>query len=170
MTWCDKRIRVNIFKCCREFLVSINEMYRKLLHQIYVFFRLNHSICLLKRWWNINYIGATEHIQGTILYLLYVLHRPDDGCFTAETCSPDVIDISSMNWYTYVVLDGKIHIFVLHSGMAPTKKIIISRLSKSEAQVLLQALISKSDTVFVSRALFISTRVLLNLSVTNFGA
>ena len=32
-----------------------------------------------------------------ILYLVYVLHWPDDGCFTAETCSPDQIDISSMS-------------------------------------------------------------------------
>ena len=37
-----------------------------------------------------------------ILYLVYVLHWPDDGCFTAETCSPDVIDISLMGCYTYV--------------------------------------------------------------------
>jgi len=29
-------------------------------------------------------------------YLVYVLHWPDDGCFTAETCSPNVIDISSL--------------------------------------------------------------------------
>jgi len=27
---------------------------------------------------------------------VYVLHWPDDGCFTAETCSPDVINISSL--------------------------------------------------------------------------
>ena len=39
-----------------------------------------------------------------ILYLVYVPHWPDDGCFMAETCSPDVIDISSMHRYTYVVL------------------------------------------------------------------
>ena len=31
-----------------------------------------------------------------ILHRVYVLHWPDDGCFTAETCSPDVIDISSL--------------------------------------------------------------------------
>ena len=28
-----------------------------------------------------------------ILHLVYVLHWSDDGCFTAKTCSPDVIDI-----------------------------------------------------------------------------
>jgi hypothetical protein len=28
-----------------------------------------------------------------ILYLVYVLHWLDDGCLTAETCSPHVIDI-----------------------------------------------------------------------------
>jgi len=38
-----------------------------------------------------------------ILYPVYVLQWPDDGCFTAETCSPNVIDISSMRLYTYVV-------------------------------------------------------------------
>jgi len=38
-----------------------------------------------------------------ILYLAYVLHWPDDGCFTAETCSPDVTYISSLCWCTYVV-------------------------------------------------------------------
>jgi len=32
-----------------------------------------------------------------------ICYWPDGGCFTAETCSPDVIDISSMRWYTYVV-------------------------------------------------------------------
>jgi len=31
-----------------------------------------------------------------ILYLVYVLHWPDDGHFTAETCGPDVIDIPSL--------------------------------------------------------------------------
>jgi len=31
-----------------------------------------------------------------VLYLVYVLHWPGDGRFTAETCSPDVIDISLM--------------------------------------------------------------------------
>jgi len=30
------------------------------------------------------------------------------SCFTAETCSPYVIDISSPCWCTYVVLDGKV--------------------------------------------------------------
>ena len=30
------------------------------------------------------------------VHLVYVLHWPNDGCLTAETCSPDVIDISSM--------------------------------------------------------------------------
>jgi len=29
------------------------------------------------------------------LYLIYVLLWPDDGCFTAETCRLDVIDILS---------------------------------------------------------------------------
>ena len=31
-----------------------------------------------------------------ILYLVHVLHWPDDGCFTAETCRPDVTDIPLM--------------------------------------------------------------------------
>ena len=31
-----------------------------------------------------------------ILHLVYVQHWPDDGCLTAETCSPDVIDIASL--------------------------------------------------------------------------
>ena len=31
-----------------------------------------------------------------ILYLVNVLRWLDDGCFTVEICSPDVIDISSM--------------------------------------------------------------------------
>jgi len=30
------------------------------------------------------------------MYLVYVLLWPDDGCLTAETCGPDVTDISSM--------------------------------------------------------------------------
>jgi len=73
------------------------------LHQGYMF-----------RPWNNHHQAAAENIQGTIqactlilctlvLYLVYVLHWPDDGCFTAETCSADVADISSMRWYTYVV-------------------------------------------------------------------
>ena len=38
-----------------------------------------------------------DSIERTlILYLVYVLNWPDDGCFMAETCSPDVIDISSL--------------------------------------------------------------------------
>jgi len=44
--------------------------------------------------------------------------------------------------------------------------IITPSLSKSE----MHALISKSDTVFVSRALFISTRGLFKLLITNFGS
>ena len=43
-------------------------------------------------------------------YLVHVLHWPDDGCFTAETCSPDVIDISSLLMYICCVLDCNIHI------------------------------------------------------------
>ena len=35
-------------------------------------------------------------VHTYVLYLVYVLHWPDDGCFTAETCSADVIDISSL--------------------------------------------------------------------------
>ena len=31
-----------------------------------------------------------------IMYFVYVLHWPDDGCFTNETFRPDVTDISSM--------------------------------------------------------------------------
>jgi len=46
-----------------------------------------------------------------ILYLVYVLHWPDGSYFTAEICSHVVTDISSMRWYTYAVLDGKIHVF-----------------------------------------------------------
>jgi len=42
----------------------------------------------------VNNMGS--HRVQLILYLVYVLHWPDDGCFTAETCSPDVIDISSI--------------------------------------------------------------------------
>jgi len=30
------------------------------------------------------------------VYLVYVLHWTDDGRFTAETCSPDLNDISSL--------------------------------------------------------------------------
>jgi len=45
-----------------------------------------------------------SHRVHTILYLVYVLHWPDVGCLTAETCSPGVIDISSLCWCTYVVL------------------------------------------------------------------
>jgi len=45
-----------------------------------------------------------------ILYIVYVLHWPDDGCFTAETSSPDVTDISSL--YICCVLDGNIHIYL----------------------------------------------------------
>jgi len=37
------------------------------------------------------------------VHLVCVLHWLDDGCFTAETCSRDVIDISSLCWCTYVV-------------------------------------------------------------------
>jgi hypothetical protein len=38
-----------------------------------------------------------------ILHLVYVLHWSGDGCFTAETCSPDVTDISSLCLCKYVV-------------------------------------------------------------------
>ena len=48
-----------------------------------------------------------------MLYLVYVLHWPDDGCFTAETCSPDVIDISSMHWYTYVVFSMVKYMYIV---------------------------------------------------------
>ena len=42
--------------------------------------------------------GAKAHPGGcsAIKEEEYVLHWPDDGCFTAETCSPDVNDISSL--------------------------------------------------------------------------
>ena len=57
-----------------------------------------------------------------MLYLVYVLHWPDDSRFTAETCSPDVIDISSLCWCTYVVFETAICIYLLlHNGMAPIK-------------------------------------------------
>jgi len=40
------------------------------------------------------------YIQGTVLIqkvlYLYVLLWPDDGCFRAKTCSPDVTDVSSL--------------------------------------------------------------------------
>ena len=42
----------------------------------------------------VNDMGS--HRVHTFLYLVFVLHWPDDGCFTAETCSPDVNDIPSM--------------------------------------------------------------------------
>jgi len=58
-----------------------------------------------------------------MLYLVYVLHWPDDGCFTAETCSPDVIDISSMRCYTYVVFYTVKYIYIFcHFTLKMTKQ------------------------------------------------
>ena len=82
-----------------------------LVYILYVFYRLKHNICISTQCWNISYIRATcfgcfhqanaEHIQGTISAHLYcTLYM---FCFAAETCSPDVTDISSLCWCTYVV-------------------------------------------------------------------
>jgi len=80
----------------------INALMNYQLHQGYMF-----------RPWNSHHQANAEHIQGTLA----------DGCFTAETCSPDVIDISSMRWYTYVVFWTVKYIYLLlHNGMAPIKK------------------------------------------------
>ena len=42
--------------------------------------------------------------EDSSLNLCNHVHWPDDGCFTAETCSRDVIDVSSLCLCTYVVL------------------------------------------------------------------
>jgi len=39
---------------------------------------------------------VASQARSVYQYIVYFLYWPDDGCFTAETCSPDVIDISSM--------------------------------------------------------------------------
>ena len=84
---------------------------------LYVIYRLKHKFCISQ----IDeisirsglHVSAVKHpssgqcrtytrynIEGIeytlILYLLYVLHWADDGCFTAETWRPDVINISAM--------------------------------------------------------------------------
>jgi len=63
-----------------------------------------------------------------ILCLVYALHWPEDGCFTAETCSSDVIDMSSLCWCT-CVLDGNIHIFATtqRDGTYQTKLLFVYR-------------------------------------------
>ena len=65
--------------------------------KLYVFYCLKHNICISTHWWNISYIRAACFGRKTTTI------SPDDGCCTTETCSPDIIDISSMRWYTYVV-------------------------------------------------------------------
>jgi len=48
-----------------------------------------------------------SHRVHAYIYLAYALHWPGEGCFTAETYNPDVIDISSMRWYKHVFLTVK---------------------------------------------------------------
>ena len=52
------------------------------------------------------------HHVSTELYLVYVLHWPDDDYFMDETCSPDVTDISSMWRYTYAVFSTVKYIYI----------------------------------------------------------
>ena len=59
-----------------------------------------------------------------ILHLVYVLHWPDDGCFTAETCSPDVNwYFITMRMYICCVLDGNINIILILFSNISTKMI-----------------------------------------------
>jgi hypothetical protein len=54
------------------------------------------------------------------MYLDYVLLRPDDGCFTAETCCLEVIYKILLNFLLlYIVfLDGnKYHLLVIPENM-----------------------------------------------------
>ena len=51
--------------------------------------------------WMVNYFNFIVNDMGSHRVHTYIvpcvcLRWPDDGCFTAETCSPDVIDISSL--------------------------------------------------------------------------
>ena len=39
---------------------------------------------------------GSNRVHAYIVPCVFVLHWPDDGCFTAETCSPDVTDILSL--------------------------------------------------------------------------
>jgi len=81
--------------------------------KIYLYYHLKH-IYTSTQWWNINDIRATCFRPMQNIYKVqYVLHWPDDGCFTAETCSPDVIDISLLCWCTYVVFQTVIYIYLL---------------------------------------------------------
>ena len=47
---------------------------------------------------------------------IYVLLWPDDGCFTAETCRLDVIDILSQCWLIIVFLDGIVPLWWKYGG------------------------------------------------------
>jgi len=64
-------------------------------------------------------VHSTVH---TYIYLVYVLHWPDDDCFTVETCGPDVIDIVTVLMYICCVLDGIIHIFTTTLSGGPYQK------------------------------------------------
>ena len=50
-----------------------------------------------------SYTIIRERINLCLLKLQLLKQSILIGSFTAETCSPDIIDISSMYWYTYVV-------------------------------------------------------------------
>ena len=88
-----------------------------------------------------------------ILYLVYVLHWPDDGCFTAETCSPDVC-----NWYfiavlVYIccVLYSKIHKFAAtqrDGSYRKKNKILIQRFCCWEMSIKLWC--SSNETKYIS--------------------
>ena len=81
---------------------------------VYVYYRLQHNTCTSTQWWNINYIRATcFRPKQNICKVQYVLHWPNDGCFTAETCSSDVIHTSSLCWCTHVVFQTAIYIYLL---------------------------------------------------------
>jgi len=74
----------------------INALTKYRLHKATCFGRETAIIRPMQNIHKVQHKCALYGITYHDMYLVYVLHGPDDGCFTAETCSLDVTDFSSM--------------------------------------------------------------------------